>query len=168
MATQEKTDVPVRAGGRAVEKASPRVVGPFDEVERFFEQLMPRSLFPSLRLERPLFDLGALGIRSPRLDVIDRDDEVVVKAEVPGVKKDDVHVSVAGNTLTIKGETRLEEKEEKGDYYRCEISHGAFMRIVALSAEVDEARAKASMKDGMPELTLPKVEKSKRQRITIS
>jgi HSP20 family molecular chaperone IbpA len=61
-----------------------------------------------------------------------------------------------------------EEKEEKGDYYRCEISQGSFTRIIALPAEVDESKATASMKDGMLELTLPKAEKSKRHTISIS
>ena len=104
----------------------------------------------------------------PSVDVIDRDDEVVVRAEVPGYKKEDIEVSVADSSLTIKGERKAEQKEEKGDYYRCEISQGAFSRTVALPAEVDDAKAKATMKDGMLELTLPKRDKSKRHTITIA
>lgn len=94
--------------------------------------------------ERPLAELPAF----PSVDVIDRDDEVLVRAEVPG-------------------ETHAEEKEEKGDYYRCEISRGTFTRSIGLPAAVDDTKAKASMKDGMLELTLPKVEKSKRHTIAI-
>jgi HSP20 family protein len=69
--------------------------------------------------------------------------------------------------LTLKGDMKAEEKEEKGDYYRCEITRGTFSRTLTLPAEVDEAKAKAAMKDGVLELTLPKVETSKRRRITI-
>jgi HSP20 family protein len=105
---------------------------------------------------------------APNVDVIDRDDEVVVRAEVPGFRKEDVEVSVSGNMLTLSGETGSEEREEKGNYYRCEISRGAFSRSLTLPTEVDESKAKASMKDGMLELTLPRVEKSKRRIITIT
>jgi len=93
---------------------------------------------------------------------------VVVRAEMPGYKKEDIDISVSNSTLTIKGETKSEEKEEKGDYYRCEISRGAFSRMIPLPAEVDDAKAKASMKDGVLELTLPKLEKSRRHAIAIS
>jgi len=103
----------------------------------------------------------------PKVDVVDRDEEVIVRAEVPGMEKDKLDISISGNMLTLKGETRREEKEEKGDYYRCEMSHGAFTRTLALPAEVDESKVKASLKDGVLELKLPKVEKSKRRAIKI-
>jgi len=101
------------------------------------------------------------------VDVIDRDDEVVVRAEVPGVEKDDLDVSVSDNAVTIKGETKREEKEEKGDYYRCEISRGTFARTVVLPDYVDSDSVKAKFEDGVLELTLPKVEKVKRRSIKI-
>ncbi|TAK87490.1 MAG: Hsp20/alpha crystallin family protein [Betaproteobacteria bacterium] len=138
---------------------------PFGDVERLFDEFFgPRWLRP-FGWQRPLAEVTAY---VPSVDVIDREDEVVVRAEMPGYKKEDIEISVSGSTLTLKGETKAEEKEEKGDYYRCEISHGAFSRTVALPAEVDEAKTKASMKDGVLELTLPKVEKAKRRTITIS
>jgi HSP20 family protein len=62
----------------------------------------------------------------PHLDVVDRDNEVVVRAELPGVRREEIEISLTGNLLTIKGETKREEKEEKGDYYRCETSQGSF------------------------------------------
>jgi HSP20 family protein len=102
------------------------------------------------------------------VDVIVRDDEVLVRAELPGYKKEEIEISVSDSSLTLKGETKSEETEEKGDYYRCEISRGAFSRVIALPAEVDDSKAKASMKDGVLELTLPKREKSKRHAISIS
>jgi HSP20 family protein len=92
---------------------------------------------------------------------------VVIKAELPGVEKKDLDVSVTETSVTIKGTTSHEEKEEKGDFYRCEISRGAYARTVGLPSYVDADKAKASFKDGVLELTLPKVEKSKRRSIEI-
>jgi len=143
----------------------PRPAPFFGDFDRMFDDFFGgRRWLRPFGWQRPFAELPA----APSVDVIDRDDEVVVRAEVPGYKKEDIEVSVSNSSLTIKGETKTEEKEEKGDYYRCEISHGAFSRTIALPAEVDDAKAKASMKDGVLELTLPKVEKSRRHSITIS
>ncbi len=103
----------------------------------------------------------------PHVDLVERDEEVVLRAEVPGVEKKDIDVSITGNSVTIKGQTRHEEKEEKGEYYRCEISRGAFSRTVALPAQVDPDRANANFKDGILEITLPKVEKAKRRTLKL-
>jgi len=166
MTTQSKSEVPVKVS--KAETMPARVVSPFEEFDRFFEQLVPRGWLQPWRWERPLMaELSALESRMPRLDVIDRDDEVVIKAEVPGVKKEDIHITVAGNRMTIKGETRHEEKEEKGDYYRCEISQGAFSRSIMLPADVDDTKAKAELHEGMLEITLPKVEQAKKRDIKI-
>lgn len=146
-----------------------RALSPFDEMDRWFESVFPRGWMQPIRREWPLWSEPAAGleIRTPRVDVIDRDDEVVVRAEVPGLEKDDLEVSVSDSTVTIKGQTRREEKEEKGDFYRHEISRGAFARTVMLPHEVDMEGSKAKFKDGVLELTLPKVEKAKRRTITI-
>jgi len=143
----------------------PRALSAFDEMDRVFDEFFGRGWLRPFRWERPsLFGEGAF---APKVDVLDRDDDVVVRAELPGVKKEDVEVSISGNMLTIKGETKHEEKEEKGDYYRAEMSRGAFSRTFSLPTEVDQARAAAAMKDGVLELTLPKIEKSKRRTIKI-
>jgi HSP20 family protein len=159
--------------GKEIQKAGPtRPLSPFDEMERMmdrmFEGFMPRGWL------RPMFDWPSLGRlpapfegRMPSVDVVDRENEVVVRAEVPGVEKKDLEVSLGDNTVTIKGTMRREEKEEKGDYYRREISSGSFTRTVALPAEVDGSRAKATFKDGVLELVLPKAEHAKRRSINI-
>jgi len=103
----------------------------------------------------------------PRVDIVDRDDELVVKAESPGVDKKDLDISVTDNAVTIKGSTSHEEKEEKGDYYRCEISSGAYSRTLVLPSEVEADKAKANFKDGVLELTLPKLKKAKRHTIKV-
>lgn len=165
MATQTKSEVPVKIARESRTMPAPRS-GPLDEFDRLLDQLWPRGWLQ--RWERPVFpDLPALEARLPKLDVIDRDNEIVVKAEVPGVDKEDVQITLSGNRMTIKGETRREEKEEKGDYYRCEISRGTFSRTVVLPAEVDDAKARAAMRDGMLEVTLPKVEQARKRDIRI-
>src|SRR3989304_789857 len=137
-----------------VSKGAPeRMLRPalFSDFDRMFDDFFGRRWMRPAGWGRPFGEMVAL----PSGDVIDRDDEVVVRAEVPGYKKEDIEISVSDSSLTIKGEMKAEEKEEKGDYYRCEISHGAFTRTVALPAEVDDSKAKAPMEDGMLELTLP-------------
>jgi len=160
---EEKKEVTVKKGD--IQKAPTRMLSPFEGMDRMFDDFFGRRWLRPFRrdwLAFPEFDVSV-----PKVDVIDRDEEVVVRAEVPAVKKEDIEVSISGNTLTIKGETKHEEKEEKGDYYRSEITRGAFSRMVTLPAEVDESKAKAALKDGVLELTLPKIEKAKRRTIKV-
>lgn len=167
MARESKGQVPVTKG-KEIEKAPARVLRPVEDVERMFDEFFSRDWSWPLRWERPsLPSLATIEARMPKLDIIDRDDEVIVKAEVPGVNKDDIEISLTGNLVTIKGETRKEEKEEKGDYYRCEISRGAFSRMASLPAEVDDSKAKAVLTDGVLEITLPKVEKARKRSIKV-
>ena len=105
--------------------------------------------------------------KNPRVDVIDHDNSVVVKAELPGVEKKDLDVTMSDNTVTIKGEVSHEREVTKGDYYRREMSSGLFSRTITLPAEVDGAKAEATYKDGVLELTLPKVAKSKRRKVAV-
>jgi HSP20 family protein len=104
---------------------------------------------------------------APSVDVIERDDEVIVRAALPGVKKEDVEISVSATVLTLRGKAPEAKKQEEGEYYRAELPHGEFERTLVLPAEVDEAKARASMKEGILELTLPKLEKRRRRRIKV-
>ena len=165
MASEEKKESKQEV--KKVETA--RAVSPFEEMERMFDNYFSRVWPRPFHTEWPSFSRTAQPFegKSPSVDVIERDDEVVVKAELPGVDKKDIDVSVTSNTVTIKGSTSHEKKEEKGDYYRCEISSGSYSRTLSLPADVDEGKAKAKLKDGILELTLPKVKKSKRQSIKV-
>ncbi len=136
----------------------------FSDIDAMFDEFLNRRWMRPSAWERPLVEMPAM----PSVDVIDRDDEVLVRAAVPGYRKEDIDISVANSSLTIKGEHKTEQREERGDYFRCEISQGSFSRTVALPAEVDDTKAKATMKDGMLELRLPKREKAKRHRIPLS
>ncbi len=147
-----------------LQRAEPtRAVTPFEEMERFFDNFFSRGwMRPSWSELMPAFE-G----RMPKVDVVDRDEEIVVRAEVPGVAKDELEVTVSDNMVTIKGETKHEEKEEKGDYYRSEISRGSFSRTVTLPSYVSSEDTRARFSDGVLELTLPKVEKAKRRTVKI-
>lgn len=103
----------------------------------------------------------------PRMDVIDRDKEILVKAELPGIDKQDLEVSIANNCLSIKGKSCHEEKEEKGDYLKQEISKSEVYRSLTLPADVDGDKVKTSFKNGVLKLTIPKQKSSHRKRIEI-
>jgi len=160
----------VRPKTGEVQKAAPmHALSPFEEFDRMFDALFSRGLLRPLRWERPAWaELGTpFEGKMPHVDIVDRDDEVMVRAEIPGMKKEEIEVSTTENTVTIRGTTRREEEEEKGEYYRREIASGAFSRTVALPCEVDSGRAKARFKDGVLEMTMPKVAKAKRHTIPV-
>ena len=161
LATQNKSDLSTTQ--------RPRDMNVFDEMEKMFENFSTNNWLRSFGSRTPLMNEMATTFETnmPSVDVIDRDGSIIVKAMMPGIEKKDIDISVTKNTLTIKGKTSHEEKEEKGDYYRCEISKGAYMRTLALPADVDEAKVKAKFKDGMLELTMPKMEVSKRRSIKV-
>jgi HSP20 family protein len=150
-----------------------RSLDSFDQMyrlfDRLYEDIVPRGWLRPMHWARPAWSeaMAPFEGKMPSVDVIDRDEEVLVRAELPGVEKKDLEVTTTDGSVTIKGSTRREEKEEKGDYYRCEISRGAFARSISLPASVDGSRAKAMFKDGVLELTLPKVEKARRQSVKI-
>jgi HSP20 family protein len=104
----------------------------------------------------------------PKMDVVDRDKEVFVKAELPGIEKDDLDISISNDRLVIKGNTSHEEKEEDGDYIKQEISKSEVYRSVQLPSEVDDSKAKTSFKNGVLELTIPKKKSAHRRRIEIT
>jgi HSP20 family protein len=81
--------------------------------------------------------------------------------------KKDLDVSVTENTVTIKGKTSSEKKEEKGNYYRREISSGTYERVLTIPANVDSSKAKAKFRDGLLELTIPKTGKSKGTKVNV-
>ncbi|MGE5152841.1 MAG: Hsp20/alpha crystallin family protein, partial [Bdellovibrio bacteriovorus] len=106
--------------------------------------------------------------RTPRVDVINRDEEVLVRAELPGVKREDLTVELTGDLLTIRGEQHHEERKEEGDLVRAEIARGTFSRTMTVPAGLDGEHVKAEFKDGVLEVHLPKLEKTERRRIEIA
>lgn len=111
--------------------------------------------------------LAPLGAESLAVDMYETDEEVVVRTAVPGVKPEDIDVSITGDVLTIKGETRAEEKVEKANYIRQERRYGAFSRSLSLPSIVMADKATADFENGVLTLTLPKAEEVKPKTITV-
>jgi len=103
----------------------------------------------------------------PKVDVVDRENEILVRAELPGVKKDDLEVSLTDHTLSIRATTAHEEKEEKGEYFRREIRRGEFQRTLPLPSNIDQEKVNAVFNDGILELKLPKLESATRKTIKV-
>lgn len=143
-----------------------RWMSPFDEMERMFESFFPTGFLRPFRTA-PLWSEMVPTGKMPAVDIIDRDEEIVLRAEMPGVDKASIDVSMTDNTVTIRGSTRHEEKEAEENYYRAEISRGAFSRTLVLPAEVDGDKTKATFKEGVLELVMPKVERAKRHTIKV-
>lgn len=105
----------------------------------------------------------------PRLDVVERDQEFVVKAEMPGINKEDIDISLENGVLTITAESKSETEEKEGDrVIRQERRYGKYVRSLRLGKEVDDKQVKASYKDGILELTLPKAEEVKPKKINVN
>lgn len=140
---------------------------PFEEMDRMMDQMVegffPRTWWRPRGFMRP--EIGAGEARVPNVDVVERDDEVLVRAELPGVEKKDIDISVSDSSLTISAQPHI--AEEEGEYYYCEIGATPFTRSVRLPVEVDSDKAKASFKDGLLELHLPKTEHARRRAISV-
>lgn len=103
----------------------------------------------------------------PNVDVYETEESYVLKADIPGMNKEDIKIDVNDGTLTFKGEKKLEEKTENENYVRVERSYGAFTRSFTLSDNVDAENIQASYKDGVLEITLRKKEEAKPKEINI-
>ena len=113
-------------------------------------------------------EMLAMADWAPSVDISETDTAYLVKAEIPGVKKEDVKVNIQDGMLTIQGE-RKQEKEEKGKkFHRVERCYGSFMRSFRVPDDADEGKVKAEFKDGMLNVTLSKSEKAKPKQINVS
>ena len=138
------------------------------QFERMFDDFFRRRWPRALNFDWPARPELARENGSPRVDVVDGADAVTVRAQLPGVAAKDVEVSVSDNTITIRGTCSHEETRQEGDYWQREIHEGESARTLTLPSYVDADRASAKLKDGLLEVTLPKTEQAKRQRIAVS
>ena len=132
-----------------------------EEMERLFEEWPFGRVSPWSR--------RALAARewTPRMDMFDREDKVVINAELPGMSKEDVDISVTGNILTIQGERKAEEEVKDEDYYCCEQYRGAFYRAIQLPSGLETDKIDATYDNGILEITLPKSPEVKPKRIEV-
>lgn len=129
-----------------------------DEMNKLFDFSLAKSSGKTSALDR---------VWNPAVDVYETKDNVIVKADLPGMEKDEIHVSVQGDTLLIKGEKKEEKEYQEEDFVRTERSYGSFYRALALPESVDADKVKAAYKNGVLELTLPKKEEVKPKQIAI-
>lgn len=116
-------------------------------------------------LDVPFF--GGLYDGTLPVDVYQTEDEVVVKASIPGIKPEDIEISITGDTLSIRGEVQQEEEERKGQYHLRERMYRSFSRSLTLPSSVNSDLAQAEFQDGVLRLTLPKPEAAKTKRIAV-
>jgi HSP20 family protein len=152
---EKHTDVATRreqqiAPRRATAPSPFRMLERFaDEVDRMFGEFGLGRGFG--RMGSPAEDLAW----TPRVDVTQRNNELVIRADLPGMTKDDVKVDVTEDAITIQGERRREHEDERGGMYRAERSYGSFFRVVPLPDGAIGDQAKATFKDGVLEITMP-------------
>jgi len=109
----------------------------------------------------------SLATWTPTCDIYETENEIVVKAELPEVKKENVYVSFENNVLTIRGERKFEEETKRENYHRLERSYGEFVRNFALPNFIDPSKINAEFKEGMLRVTLPKREEAKPKQVEI-
>jgi HSP20 family protein len=135
---------------------------PFQQFEDFsgFNRLLnyPRPFFPAVQDET---------FWGPAVDITDEKDKLLVKADIPGMSKDQIEVSVHNDVLTIKGEKKQEKETKEKDYVRTERFYGAFNRTLSLPTEVDGDKVKAIYKEGVLEIMLPKKEGAKSKMVKV-
>jgi len=129
-----------------------------DDIRTGFDRLLER-ISPSLYGE---------GMWMPAVDIKDTGENLVVKAEVPGFDKKDINISLTGDTITISGKMQEEKEEKKAQYLYRERVSGSFTRSFTLPVPVDREKVKATCKDGVLEIILPKAEEAKTKEIKVN
>lgn len=125
--------------------------------------LMDRALDDFFSRSPVSFD----GMGSVEVNMLQTDDDLIVKASIPGVKPEDINISISGDTLTLRGEIKEDEEYKGASYHIKELRHGSFSRIMTLPVKVDADKAKAEFENGMLRLTMPKAEEVKPKTITV-
>jgi len=160
-----------KAEEKAVATKKPsEIASRVEDIEHWMEHFMDdmwRRPFPSLLGRDRWLPIRPLSLRMPSIDVYEEKDSVVVKAELPGMTKEDIEVNLAGENLTIKGEKKEDKEVKEDNYYRRERSYGSFLRTVALPSEVKRDEIKASFKDGVLEVRMPKTEDAKKKSVSV-
>jgi HSP20 family protein len=146
-----------RPKNKEVRKMSLRPFGgrgfydPYHEMNRLLDEMLGGTVSSARKSGR---QQGAATEWAPALDALTKDSDLVIRAELPGVKPEDVDISLHDNVLTISGERRDEQEEERGGYHIRERRYGSFRRSVALPEGIDESKISARYEDGVLEVTV--------------
>ena len=139
---------------------------PWREMDTFqnrISRLFDDPMFRTVRFD----DAESLGLWYPTVDMYEKDDNFVIKAELPGLDKNDISIEVKDRLLTVKGERKYDNEVKEDNYYRKERSYGRFQRSFTLPEEVDAEKVKAEFKDGILNIVIPRPEDRKSKQITV-
>lgn len=128
-----------------------------NEINRIFRELVPED-----KLETQI------SVWSPRVDVYEKDNNLVIEAEIPGANKEDIEIKVKDNSVIIRGEVKREEEKKEENYYRSERFYGKFERVLPLPTDVKVEESKASFENGILKLTIPKTTQEKELKVEIT
>jgi len=120
------------------------------------------------RIFRPELDLWEGQTKAPLVDIYEENDAIVVKAEIPGLKKEEIDISISDDAITLSGKKKDVKEVKKENFYQKEIREGSFLRTLSLPCRVDREKVKASYKDGMLEVILPKSPEEKKKEIKVN
>ncbi len=145
---------------------------PFKEIDRMSKDMdrLWDQVFPASRRflkELPVKALLERDTAPPAIDIIERPEAVVIRAEMPGVDKENIDISLQENALTISGKIEEDKEEKKEDFYYSERSYRSYSRTVELPCKVNSEKIKAGLKNGILTVTLPKAEDVKAKKITV-
>lgn len=133
-----------------------------DEMERLFDRFFQEPWGTSLSEE-----IDSSTGWGPRVDLAEKENELIVKADLPGMKPEEVEINITGDVLTVCGEKKQESEEKQPDYHYVERQYGSFRRMIQLPCKVDESAAEARFKDGVLTITMPKHPESTPRRIEV-
>jgi len=139
---------------------------PFAELSVLQERMnrVYEDLFPITRKGEEELNVGTF---YPAVDICEGDKEIILKAELPGIKRKDVYLELNDGVITLKGERKLEKEDKRDTYHRIESCYGNFHRSFTLPSTVDRDKIKAMYKDGILEVTLPKMEEATPKSISV-
>ena len=156
------------------EKGTTRAVRPFTHgMEEFFENFFPRRWMEGFMepygWKRPMlgeFEAALEGF--PKVDIIDKDDTLLIRSELPGVEKDDLDITINGDRLTIEARREYKDEDKEEAYFRNEMAYGRIARTIYLPVDVEGDKAKAELKKGILEIMLPKVKATKAHTVKVA
>jgi len=137
---------------------------PFEALMRLPDDML-RSLNP--RAASPREHVSSR-VWSPPVDVYEDQDVIVIQAELPGMKQEDIDIEMTGETLTIRGERKFEDEQRRDRYVRIERQYGTFQRSFTIGIPIEENKVKATYRNGILEVTLPKAEVTKPKKVQVA
>ena len=138
-------------------------LGEMTTMQNRINRMFNAPYWPAGRMD----DKTGMGMWNPAVDLYEKDDHFVIKAELPGVDKKDISIDLKDRVLTLSGERSYENEVKEENYYRRERSYGKFQRAFTLPADVDSDKINAEFKDGLLQIEVPKPEQQKPKQVTI-